>query len=438
MKLDNAVARDIITALRRGTVPATGLHHFVVGLELEQQVIGEELDYTASGRAAIKCVNGDYGAGKSFLSRLAMAMAAERGLVCSFVTVSVDTPLDKLDVVYRDLAANLRITGQQAALKGLVDRWVYRVEEKLIDMEGIGEDDPALRDRTREEIEQTLSRIPALPSAFVAALSGYYLAQYDEDFPTANGILGWLAGETTVAAGIKRQAGLTGRVDPTMSLSFVRGIAEVARLSGSTGLMVAFDEVETIQRLTRPSREKALNNLRQIVDDCDAGSFPYCYFLFTGTPDFFDGSKGIKSLDPLYDRLKLTGDREHPNLRQTQIVLRKFDREKLLLVAQKVRTMFQVAHPDPPLDPERTSDAVIEAMADRVTGKLGGRVDVVPRLFLRELIDVLDRVQEYPDYDPREHYKLDLESVTSAMELAPQEEEALRGGEGFEEAPTIE
>ena len=427
------IALDIIAALRRGTVPATGLHEFVVGLDLERHVIGEELDHVATGRGALKCIRGDYGAGKSFLSHYAMQLAADKGFVVSFVTISVDTPLHKLEVVYRDLAANLRIAGQQAALKGLVDRWIYRIEEKLIDVEGLGEDDPALKARTREQIEQALGKVPGLPSAFVAAVSGYHAAQYDGDFATANGLLGWLAGETTTGASIKRQAGLTGTVDATMSLSFVRGIAELARLSGSAGLMVAFDETETVQRLAGPHREKSLNNLRQIVDDCDAGGFPYCYFLFTGTPDFFEGQKGVRSLQPLYDRLRITGDAEHPNPRQVQIVLPKFDRDRLIQVGQKVRGIFAAAYPDKPLDPQRTGDDLIEAMADRITKKLGGRVDVVPRIFLRELVDVLDRVQQHSDYDPRDQYDLNIESVP---DLTPQEQEAAGGG--FEEAPLVE
>jgi hypothetical protein len=36
------------------------------------------------------------------------------------------------------------------------------------------------------------------------------------------------------------------------------------------------------------------------------------------------------------------------------------------------------------------------------TGRLGKRVGVAPRLFLRRLVDVLDRVEEFPDFDPGE------------------------------------
>ena len=42
-----------------------------------------------------------------------------------------------------------------------------------------------------------------------------------------------------------------------------------------------------------------------------------------------------------------------------------------------------------------------------VTGKLGGKVGVAPRIFLKKLVaDVLDRVDQYADFDPRQNYAL--------------------------------
>ena len=44
-----------------------------------------------------------------------------------------------------------------------------------------------------------------------------------------------------------------------------------------------------------------------------------------------------------------------------------------------------------------------------MAGELGGQVGVAPRVFLRKLVaDVLDRVTEFPDFDPRQHYQLTL------------------------------
>ena len=54
-------------------------------------------------------------------------------------------------------------------------------------------------------------------------------------------------------------------------------------------------------------------------------------------------------------------------------------------------------------------DAYLDDLARAVAGDLGGRVGVAPRLFLRKLVgDVLDRIDQHPDFDPRRHYELTI------------------------------
>jgi hypothetical protein len=54
-------------------------------------------------------------------------------------------------------------------------------------------------------------------------------------------------------------------------------------------------------------------------------------------------------------------------------------------------------------------DAYISELAGAVAGDLGGQVGVAPRVFLKKLVgDVLDRVDQYPDFDPRVHYRLTI------------------------------
>jgi hypothetical protein len=44
-------------------------------------------------------------------------------------------------------------------------------------------------------------------------------------------------------------------------------------------------------------------------------------------------------------------------------------------------------------------------LARAIAGRLGGRAGVAPRIFLKKLVaDVLDRVDQFPDFDPRRHY----------------------------------
>ena len=89
---------------------------------------------------------------------------------------------------------------------------------------------------------------------------------------------------------------------------------------------MVLDEIETLQRVRGDVREKALNALRQLIDEVDAGRFPGLYLMITGTPAFYDGPQGVQRLAPLAQRLATDfGDPRFDNPRAVQIRLTGFD-----------------------------------------------------------------------------------------------------------------
>jgi len=74
------------------------------------------------------------------------------------------------------------------------------------------------------------------------------------------------------------------------------------------------------------------------------------------------------------------------------------------------------------VDRTRISHRFIRAMIKRVTEKFGGRVDVIPRIFLKEFIDVLDKCELYEDYDPWQQYHFDADRLKGELR---EEEEAV-------------
>lgn len=185
---------------------------------------------------------------------------------------------------------------------------------------------------------------------------------------------------------------------------------------------MVLDEIETITRLARRDvREQGLQNIRQIVDAVDEGRLPRCYFVFTGTPAFYDDRRGVPALSPLDERIRLEDPNDpFPNYRQAQVALRPFDREKLLTVGRCIRDIYETAHGV--LDRSRASDEFLEYLADRLTDKFGGRVEVVPRQFLRQLVDALDRVKDYESYDPLGTLDTDLSRQLASGTLTEVEE----------------
>ena len=419
--------QEIIDALRRGTVPGSSLEAFAVGLDHFTATVDEELRKVSAGSSVFKAVRGEYGCGKTFFARWLADRARKRGFATSEVQISeTETPLHRLETVYRRLTERLATADTpQGALRNIVDGWFFTLEEDVL-AEGViaASDARRLLQRTNDLLEQRLASVTSLAPMFSAALRGYRRAQAESDVATAEGIIAWLAGQPNVAATAKRYAGVKGDLDHFGALNFLHGILAVLRDSGQAGLLLILDEVETIQRVRSDVRDKSLNALRQLIDEVDSGRFSGLYMLITGTPAFFDGPQGIQRLEPLAQRLHVDfqSDVRFDNARAVQIRLPAFDLDRLCLVGSKVCTIFMQHTPAAVRIAQLCDDAYIHDLAQAVTGKLGGKVGIAPRIFLKKLVaDVLDRIEQFEHFNPRQHYALTLHEA----ELSPVERQAM-------------
>lgn len=420
----------IVDALRRGTVPQTGLDALAVGLERFESAIDSELDTVAAGGASFRAVRGEYGSGKTFFVRWLAERARRRGFATSEVQISeTETPLHRHETVYRRIVERLSTPEQDGgALRGVLDAWFYALDEDALAEGGIGADDAAaLTARGDELLEQRLGDVGRRAPAFAAALRGYRVALAEGRRADAEGLLSWLGGQPHVAAQIKRAAGLRGEIDHDAALGFLQGLCVVLRDSGLSGLLVVLDEVETLQRVRTDVRERALNALRQLVDEIDAGRYPGLLLVITGTPAFFDGPQGAQRLPPLASRLATDFATEcrFDNPRAIQIRLPGFDTAGLRALGARVRDIYAAGSEASTRLHDKVDDRYVADLANAVTGSLGGRVGVAPRVFLKKLVaDVLDRVDQFPDFDLRVHYSLtvsdgELSDVERAAASAP-------------------
>lgn len=401
--------RDIIDALRRGVVPTSGLDALAVGLDRFVSALDEDLDRVAGGGSVFKAVRGEYGAGKTFFTRWLAERAKRRGFAASEVQISeLETPLHRMETVYRRLVEHLA-TEQFApsALRPVLDGWIFALEEDVLAGGAVAEHDAEALDRAVGELlERRLADISRSTPGFAAALRGYRSANAAGDRVTADGVAAWLGGQPHVAASARRAAGVKGDLDHFGALSFLQGLLTVLRDSGHPGLLLVLDEVETLQRVRSDARDKALNALRQLVDEIYSGRFPGLFLMITGTPAFFDGPQGVQRLAPLAQRLAthFEADPRWDNPRAVQLRLPGFSIEALVQLGARVRDLY-----GSPRVSRRVDDAYLGELARAVTGRLGGQVGVAPRVFLKKLVaDVCDRVDQFDDWDPRERYELTL------------------------------
>ena len=418
---------ELIDALRRGTVPMQSLDLLAVGLDRFAGTLGEELEAIQAGGAKFKAVRGEYGTGKTFFSRWLAERARQLGFATSEVQISeTETPLHRLETVYRRLMERLGTPDTPTgAFRNIMDGWFFTLEEDVLAEGNISAGDhEQLLERSNALMEKRLAVVTQSAPMFAVALRGYHTARATHDTALADGIAAWLAGQPNVAASIKRQVGVKGDIDHFGAMSFLQGLLTVLRDSGHAGLYLVLDEVETIQRVRGDVRDKSLNALRQLIDDIDSGRFPGLYLLITGTSAFYEGPQGAQRLEPLAQRLHVDfqTDARFDNPRAVQIRLAGFDLDRLCEVGCKVRDIFQQHAQAPERIAAACEDGYLRELAEAVTGRLGGKVGVAPRIFLKKLVaDVLDRVDQFPDFNPRQHYALTIVET----ELTPVERQAM-------------
>jgi hypothetical protein len=366
----------------------------------------------AAGGAGFKAVRGEYGSGKSFTVRWLAERARSQGFATTEVQVSEgETPLHHLETVYRRACEHLTTAdAPTGALRTVVESWLYTLHQDVLVGGGTDPADAsAVLAATDKLAEQRLGPVAARAPALAAVLRGYRRALAAGDAPRAEGLLAWLGGQPHVAAEIKRSAGIRGDLDHDGALAFLAGLLTILRGAGYSGLVLVLDEVETLQRVRSDARDRALNALRQLIDELDRGQFPGLYLVITGTPAFFDGPQGAQRSAPLAQRLytDFTTDARFDNPRAVQLRLAGFDMAGLEEIGRRVREIYREGSQSPARVAERCDDEYVHLLARAVTGDLGGRVGIAPRVFLKKFVgDVLDRIDQFPEFDPRRDYRL--------------------------------
>ena len=90
----------------------------------------------------------------------------------------------------------------------------------------------------------------------------------------------------------------------------------------------------------------------------------------------------------------------------------------------KIREIFLSGSKDPAGVSARANDVLLNSLVDAVTGELGGKVGIAPRLFLKKWVDLLDKIELSSEFDPATDYRLTLRSE----EITPQERNLMAAG----------
>jgi hypothetical protein len=284
--IDKHLARAIIHKVGSfGTPPEFGIEYFSVGLEpyvsvIEHEYLEDILKYNLS---SFKLITGNYGGGKTHFLYLIRNCAWRHNYVTSYVSLSpTECPFDRLELVYKKIVANILPPLQQDLMN---KQWEIGIETLLRTW------------YTSVADERTfLSKIKNFEStSFTNALKGALMNLASDDEDGFSAVVQWLKGED-IPRELRLRYRISERIDRSTAFRMLRSLVQFINAIGYSGLILLFDEAERGMSIssTRDKR-RALDNLRQIVDECGNSRLPGAMFFYA-VPDenlLLEGSGGV-------------------------------------------------------------------------------------------------------------------------------------------------
>lgn len=417
--MDRQLAQAILMKLgSTGTPPEFGIEQFTVGLERYLQVVEEEylngiLKYNLS---SFKLVTGNYGGGKTHFLFAVRDLAFRHNFCVAYVSLNpTECPFDKLELVYKGIATNLTSPGPTDTPARFVDKGIESVIKRWVAEQG------RQQDRV-DSLRHYLETLPVTEStSFSNAVRGAFAALLAEDGEGFSELCQWLKGEE-VAKDVRAQHRISERIDKATAFRMLRSLIQWVHAIGYSGLVFLFDEAERGMSISS-SRDKrrALDNLRQIVDECGNSRLPGAMFFYA-VPDenlLLEGSGGV--YEALKQRLRSPFSQTNPvgvriNLEDLGIEPVEF----LHRLGDRLVRLFETAY-ELKL-PEARRDQVIRTLAELAVSAFAFDVGY-RRLFVVAVVEALHQLRANPSlqFERKDAEKL-LRVTTQKLEAAAKAE----------------
>jgi hypothetical protein len=397
------VASRLIGALRQGSNSLEGVSLYSAGREpLFKAATGLLRELSLSGGSAVRWLKGAYGSGKTHIFARLLEAAHEQRWLVSYVQVSgkgQGCELHRFEEVYKAIIQNCISPEQATATQvitspgsvngwvGLMEAWVERL--KLQVGSGRGADVPSFRVRESLDVAMAqLRRIYGIHGSFSAALRKYATALLDDDLQTADLLVDWFSGVDVFKLGgdtrrTLRASGVMEVVSRRNAKPTLRQVTSFVRYLGYGGLLILIDEVENVLQLTQINRRNAYTIIRELIDNADERhGMTRSLIYLSGTPDLFEGSRGIVEYEALAGRVLLPRLDTTPNPLGAVVDLAEFPitPEDLRTIAGRIVELHA-----------RTRAAGSEVLSrERFESFLRESVSHSPRLFVRSLVGLLD------------------------------------------------
>lgn len=390
-------ARNIIESLRKGIVPSEYVAFFTVGRQNWIRFVEEDFDdYIAQGGSKVRFINGDYGDGKTHFMSILHHLAKEKQFGTSFVVLTRDVPIHKFEIIYQEIVTQLKGEFVGQGLRMLLHSWIEKQKALLQSKDEPESEITLLSDQLRHMPGMDLNFANALIAILRIECLPISETDLKRDPETDREVLyQWFEGRKVAKKDLKSFS-VFEILNKTNSKQFLNSLITFLRWTGHNGLILLFDELETVLAHSTSIRNAAYENIRLLMDNTDFSH--YLHIFFSIIPDVLRAEKGFKSYDALWSRVRTAGDSEALNYRGTQIDLHRtpLNVEELIDLGVALRRIHELSYRWNAADMMPDDRILKMCEAQREMGVISE-----VRLFIKQMIRYLDMgeqgVSDMPD-----------------------------------------
>lgn len=405
MPIQKREAKTILNALSAGVVPRIGLRHIAVGRLPEVAALKSDLDQNHEGGATVRFVIGRYGSGKSFLLQLMRTYALESKFVVADADFSPERRLfgsgGEAIATYRELMKNLSTQTRPDgnALPTIIEKWISGIQASVVAENNLDHGSPEFVSQVKNRIISTLNEMQELVHGFDfgTVLAAYYQGYSDNNEELKASAIRWLRGEFSTKTEAFTALKVRSIIDSDNFYDYLKVFAVFFEKIGYNGFVVCLDEAAYLYKITNSiSRNNNYEAILSIVNDCLQGKASHINFLIGGTPEFLeDQRRGLFSYEALRSRLaanRFLGeglqDFTGPVLKLSSLTV-----EEIFVLLQKIRDI----HRDQATTVVKMTDKDIHTYMEETLRRMGAREFTTPRELVREFVNLLNLLVQYPD-----------------------------------------
>ena len=404
MKIPKRIAQTLINSLKGGVVPRVGLPYITVGRKNEIDALLHDVDLIAEGGASFRFVVGRYGSGKSFLLQTIRNYVMAK----NFVVVDADlSPERRLQgtrgqglATYKELIRNMstKTKPEGGALTLILDRWISNTQQEVMAEHELGIQDLRLPALVEKRINTVVYSLNELVHGFDFArlLSLYYEAYKDGDDAKKAMVVKWFRGEYTTKAEVRQELGVNILITDDDWYEYLKLFAMFLKQAGYAGMLILIDELVNIYKIPNAiTRQYNYEKILTMYNDAMQGKARYLGMILSGTPQCMeDQRRGVYSYEALRSRLAeghFSG--EHKDMLAPVIRLQPLTYEEMLILTEKLADIHATLYEYPQIVTQQDMVDFIQIEF----GRIGADSHITPREVIRDFIEVLDIVYQYPE-----------------------------------------